>query len=147
MWFYGQDVFTEEHVGDYVGFVYLITELSSAKLYIGKKIFFNKRAKKPLKGKKNRRITKVSSDWQDYYGSSDDLKKAVELNGKDNYKREILRLCRTKSEMSYFESKEIFLRDALIRPEYYNNWISTRIQRSTLKELYNESQGKLVSRN
>lgn len=135
MWFYGQDVFTEEHVEKYVGFVYLITELSTGRLYVGKKIFKNKKAKKPLKGKVNRRLTKVASDWENYYGSSDDLKKAVAIHGKDNYKREILYLCRSKSEMSYWETKEIFARDALLRPEYYNNWCSCRIQRNTLKDV------------
>lgn len=142
MWFYGQDVFTEEHIGNNIGFVYLITELSTGRLYVGKKIFHNKKVKKPLKGKKNRRISKIASDWEDYYGSSDDLKNAVEINGKDNYKREILHLCKSKSEMSYWETKEIFSRDALLRPEYYNNWVSTRIQRNTLKDLRYESQSE-----
>lgn len=140
MWFYKQDVFTEEHIGEYVGFVYLITELSTGRLYVGKKILHNKKTKKPLKGKTRRRISKVQSDWQDYYGSSPALKEAVAKNGKDNYKREILYLCKSKSEMSYWESKEIFARDALLRPEYYNDWISARIQRNTLKGLYLATQ-------
>lgn len=144
MWFYGQDVFTEEHVGNYIGFVYLITELSTGRLYIGKKIFKNKKAKKPLKGKTKRRISQVASDWENYFGSNDELKKAVDLNGKDNYKREILYLCRSKSEMSYWETKEIFARDALLRPEYFNSWVSARIQRNTLKEVrYDSIKGNI----
>ena len=98
MWYYREhtNFFTEEDVGDNYGFVYCITKRATGKKYNGKKFFWSKRTLPPLKGK-TRKIKKiVMSDWQDYYGSNEELKMLVEKNGKDVYHREILRLCKTK---------------------------------------------------
>ena len=141
MWYYQGSVFTEESIGENVGFIYLITELDTQKQYIGKKIFFNKVSKKPLKGKTRRRISKKESDWQNYYGSSDELRALVGEKGTANYHREIIRLCESKSSMGYWESYEIFIRHALLQPEkYYNSWVSARINRNQMKALINEFQ-------
>lgn len=80
-WYYNDSIFTNDDIKDYVGFVYLITETSTNKQYIGQKVFWNKKAKKPLKGKVNRRLSKVPSDWTTYYGSNTTLKLLVEKNG------------------------------------------------------------------
>ena len=56
-----------------VGFVYLITNTTNGRMYVGKKLARFKRSRPPLKGRKNKRRYKVNSDWQDYYGSSDCL--------------------------------------------------------------------------
>lgn len=136
MWIYQNKEFLEDNIEDNVGFVYLITEISTQKQYIGQKVFFNKVSKKPLKGKKNRRISRKQSDWQDYYGSNEDLKNNVIELGEGNYKREILRLCKSKGEMNYHEAREIFVRDALLQPDkFFNRWISTRINSGQLKSL------------
>ena len=58
---------------DIIGFVYLITNTTNGRKYIGKKLARFRRSRPPLKGNRNRRRYKVDSDWQDYYGSSDDL--------------------------------------------------------------------------
>jgi len=138
-WVYKNVLFTEEMIDDYVGFIYLITEKDTLRQYIGQKVFFNKIAKKPLKGKKNRRISKKQSDWMDYYGSSDELKNQVDLKGKENYIREIIRLCSSKSEMNYWEAYEIFNRHALLQPEkFYNSWVSSRINRNQVKRMIDE---------
>lgn len=135
MWLYQEKEFTQEDIQDYVGFVYLITEINSSKLYIGQKVFFNKVARKPLKGKKNRRITKKFSNWEEYYGSNEELKQRVEEYGSDNYKREILRLCTGKAEMNYYELHEIVTRQALLRDDYYNSWVSCRINKNQLQSI------------
>ena len=75
---------------DCVGFVYLITNTTNGRMYIGKKLARFKRSRPPLKGRKNKRRYKVDSDWQDYYGSSDDLTMDVNRLGKDKFTREIL---------------------------------------------------------
>lgn len=138
-WVYNRKVFTEEDIEDNIGFIYLITELDTQKQYIGKKIFFNKVSKKPLKGKTRRRISKKQSDWQDYYGSNEELKLLVAQKGKDNYRREILRLCKSKSSMGYWETYEIFTRHALLKPDdYFNSWVSTRINRNQMKVMIDE---------
>ncbi len=88
-WYYNSEEITElpEKV---VGFVYLITNLTNDRKYIGKKLAQFKRTKPPLKGRKNKRRSSVESDWRTYYGSSDDLNEDDEKIRKENFKREIL---------------------------------------------------------
>ena len=52
MWLYQGKSFTEEMIGDNVGFVYLITNHSSGKSYVGKKLFT--KSKSYQKNKKSR---------------------------------------------------------------------------------------------
>ena len=73
-----------------VGFVYLITNTTTGRMYVGKKLARFKRSRPPLKGKKNKRRHTVESDWQDYYGSSDLLTEDVNKLGKEKFTREIL---------------------------------------------------------
>lgn len=129
MWYYRgiTNFFTEEDVGDNYGFVYCITNRATGKKYIGKKFFWSKRTLPPLKGKTRKRKKIVMSDWQDYYGSNEELKMLVEKNGKDIYHREILRLCKTKGECSYYEAKLQFENDVLLSDEYYNEFIGCKI--------------------
>ena len=121
---------------DCVGFVYLITNLSSERKYIGKKLAkFSKTTQKTVKlkngTKKKKKIrTKVDSDWRDYYGSSPELTKDVESQGKDNFKREILYYCKSKSECSYIEAREQFSRRVLESKDWYNGHIQVRVHGS-----------------
>ena len=71
-WTY-QGKLVEEIPEGYVGFVYLITNLTDNRKYIGKKLAQFKVTKKPLKGKKNKRRSTKESDWKDYWGSSPSL--------------------------------------------------------------------------
>jgi len=57
---------------------------------------------------------------------------AVQKAGKKHFTREILHLCKTRSELSYFETYEIFTRDALVTHEYYNDWVTCRIRKDNL---------------
>lgn len=112
----------------YVGFVYNITNLITEKQYIGKKLFQFKRTKQ-VKGKKKGYY--IESDWKTYYGSNDELNEDVKNLGSDNFKREILRLCVNKGELSYYEAKYQFEKDVLLYPEkYYNSWIMVKTRRS-----------------
>jgi hypothetical protein len=126
---------------DVVGFVYLITNTSSGRMYIGKKLFhFSKTTYKTVKlkngTKKRKKIRgKVESDWQDYYGSSDALSKDIETLGKDTFKREILYYCKSKAECSYIEAREQFTRKVLESTDYYNGIISVKVHGSHIKKL------------
>ena len=74
----------EELPDNIEGFVYLITNTTNNRKYIGKKLAKFKKTKPPLKGKKNKRRSKIESDWRDYWGSSDHLiadKNALDHNG------------------------------------------------------------------
>ena len=121
--------FTEDMIGDAFGMVYLITHLKTGKKYIGKK-FFTKAKSKQVKGKKKK--TRVKSDWESYWGSNKKLQEEVKANGEDQYVREILHLCKTRSECSYWENFEIFNRHALMSVDYYNEWTSVRVRKDHL---------------
>tara|TARA_B100001057_G_C22658909_1_gene875171 strand:+ start:625 stop:1026 length:402 start_codon:yes stop_codon:yes gene_type:complete len=112
---------------DYQGFVYQITELDSNKKYIGKKNFWKPKTLPITKSRKRRVRTRTESDWREYYGSSDEVRRLVESRGQDKFKREIIRLCKTKGEMSYYEAKMQFDNDVLFRKDYYNNFIGCKI--------------------
>ncbi len=120
---------------EYIGFVYLITNTTNDRKYIGKKLTQFKRSKKPLKGRTNKRRYTVESDWRDYYGSSDELTADVELLGKDKFKREIMFWCSSKSELSYIEAREQFTHKVLESKQWYNGHIRVRVhQKGILKE-------------
>lgn len=135
MWLFKNEQFTEDKIGKHKGFVYLITELSTGRMYVGQKVFTNKISKKPLKGKVNRRIEHKQSNWTDYFGSNDELKMLVDQNGKENYKREILHLCQSKAEMNYLELYEIITRGALLTDDFFNSWVSCRINKNQLTKM------------
>ena len=122
---------------DVVGFVYIITNTLTGMQYVGKKLFTAGKIKQ-VKGKKKK--YRVESDWAEYYGSNNKLKADVEFHGKESFEREILHLCTTKGQCSYFEAKEQFARCVLEHPElYYNEQIRTRIHRSHLKLCHSSS--------
>lgn len=127
MWLYNDKEFTSEDIGHWKAFVYQITNLTNDKKYIGKKLFHKTRRKPPLKGKTKRRVEISESDWQDYWGSSDALNADVERLGVENFKREIIYLCSTKGEASYYEAALQFEKKVLLREDYYNGIINCRV--------------------
>lgn len=132
-WTYNNKV-VDELPEDCVGFVYEITNTVSGRKYIGKKLARFKRSRKPLKGRTNKRRYTVESDWQDYFGSSDQLLADVELLGKDKFKREILFYCNSKGECNYIEAREQFSRKVLESDEYYNGHIRVRVHGSVIQK-------------
>jgi hypothetical protein len=126
---------------DCIGFVYCITNTSSGRQYIGKKLAkFSKTTYKTVKlkngTKKKKKIrSKIDSDWQEYYGSSVELTKDIDTLGKDKFTREILYYCKSKSETSYIEAREQFDRKVLESDEYYNGHIQVRVHGSHIKKL------------
>lgn len=137
MWLYKGKQFTSEDIEDYVGFVYILTDNTNGKKYLGKKTLVSKRKLPPLKGKTRRRTKLVESDWQTYYGSNDEIKSLVEQGGGDRFHREIIHLCKTKGEMSYMEAKLQFEYDVLLKPdEWYNGIIQCRVNRSHVRDLW-----------
>jgi len=132
-WYYNGEPFTSEMIEDNIGFVYCITDDRNGLKYIGKKGLISKRKMPPLKGKKRRRIKIIETDWQSYYGSSETVKALVEEYGRETFHREILRLCKSKGQMSYYEAKMQFETDCLLKPdEYYNEFIGCKINRRHL---------------
>jgi hypothetical protein len=129
-WIYEGTVYNV-YDGTSYGFVYLIENMINGKLYYGKKQF-KLRSTKTVKGKRKRILKE--SNWLDYYGSSETLKGDVEIYGKENFKRTILKMCSSKSELSYYEAKYQFENNVLLFPEkYYNSWISVKVTRKHMK--------------
>ena len=112
---------------DCEAFVYLITNLTNNKKYVGKKLAKFKTTKPPLKGKKNKRRGYKESDWRTYWGSNDYLKEDVIALGEDKFTREILYLCPSRGVASYLEAKEQFEREVLLTDDYYNGIINVRV--------------------
>ena len=121
---------------DCVGFVYVITNLTNNRKYVGKKLAkFSRTTYRMVKlknGKKKRKKIKgkIDSDWQTYYGSSPELQRDVEELGVDKFAREILYYCKSKAECSYIEAREQFSRRVLETTDYYNGIINCRIHGS-----------------
>ena len=134
-WYYNNEI-VEELPETCVGFVYLITNTVSGRMYIGKKLAkFSKTTYKTVKlkngTKKKKKIRgKIDSDWRTYYGSSPELSKDVAALGTENFKREILFYCTSKAECSYIEAREQFARKVLESKNYYNGHIQVRVHGS-----------------
>ena len=127
MWLYNDIEFTEQDVDGYFGFVYLIENNLNGRKYVGKK-FFTRAGTKQIKGKKKK--VRLSSGWSNYWSSSKELQEDVKKLGEENFTRRILYLCKSRSECSYRETKEIFIRDALLSETYYNSWVSCKIHKA-----------------
>ena len=129
-WRYNERIFDSDDIGDYYGFVYLITNKSNQRQYIGRKYFWSFR--KPP-GKK--RKVKQESDWKKYYGSCPELKEDLKKYGKETFSRVILSLHTTKGLCNYEETKQLFLNNVLSEsldngmPAYYNSNILGRYMR------------------
>jgi len=136
-WIYRGETYepTEEELKEWVGFVYIITDKSNNKKYVGKKTFWSKKTLPPLKGKTRKRRSVIESDWKKYYGSSDMVKQLLLEHGESNFYREILYFCKSKGEMGYLEAKEQFDRNVLLDEEYYNGIINCRVHRSHVQSL------------
>ena len=134
-WIYDRAEFTTNDIGEYYGFVYRITNLINGHDYIGRKYFKTKRKLKPLKGRKNKRIRIVETDWQDYWSSSKRLLEDIDKLGEENFRREIIYLCKTRGETNYMEAKIQFDENVLLREDNYNGIIAIKIGIGSVKNL------------
>lgn len=109
------------------GFIYEITNNITNKKYIGKKQCISKIRRKPLKGKKRKRIDFKESDWKSYTSSSKDLNEDIQKYGKENFTFKIMRVCDSKWSLAYYEIKEQIDKNVLLDENYYNGIINVRI--------------------
>ena len=126
-WFYNGKPFTSSDIGDYFGFVYLITNKSNHRKYIGRKYLWQFRTPK---GKK--RKVKSESNWKEYYGSCPELKEDIDKFGRENFSRTILSLHKTKGKTNYEETRQLFVNNVLTEglddgtPAWYNSNVLSR---------------------
>jgi hypothetical protein len=88
---------------NYVGFVYRITNITTHEFYIGKKLLHRTKKLPPLKGKKNKRLSKVPSDWETYTSSSKTLNQMIDDLGDHLFRFEILELHTSKFDLGVAE--------------------------------------------
>jgi hypothetical protein len=132
----------EDFPPDTFGFVYKITNICDGRFYIGRKVLYNNVTKpltkkeiaewdKPGRVPKKRKIHK-ESDWETYWGSSKLIKQDLKDLGEDCFTREILTLCKTKKQLSYYEVYwQMHLRVLAI--DSYNDNIQGRFYRKDLE--------------
>lgn len=114
-----------------IGFVYKITNTKTGRQYIGKKLFTSAKSRQ-VKGKRKR--FRVESDWRGYFGSNKELAHDVVTIGREHFRREIIHICYTKGQCSYYEAKYQFQLGVLENPDlFYNDWIMCKVHRKHLK--------------
>ena len=123
-WHYDKPLDPTEHFG----FVYLVTNLTTGRMYIGKKQF-KYHLKKKVKGRKNRKHVKINSGWQNYTGSNKKLTKDIKDQGIKTFSFKIISLHSTKGDLHYAEVKALVIKGALTKTfkdgsrAYYNRSI------------------------
>jgi hypothetical protein len=142
-WWFNRKEFKDEDIPEgAVGFIYMIkiTLDERQRMYIGKKNFYSnrkvKKGKKELaamedkRGSKHKIVSKL--DYANYCSSNKQIKEAVK-NGVE-IKKYILRICYSKMELTYQETRYLFKLDVLEDDKYLNDNILGRFYRSKLKQ-------------
>lgn len=127
-----------------IGFIYRITNISNGKIYIGRKSFtatkktaIGKRALAKMtdkRGSKTKTVIKPSN-WESYTGSNKQLNEDIK-NGA-TITKEIIHLCYTKKQMTYWEIFYHMQHDVL-RTKSYNDNILGKFFRKDLINKQNE---------
>lgn len=132
MWLYDDRPVDESELEGYIGFVYVIDNKNDDRSYIGKKLLKFKRTKK-VKGR-NKKIL-IDSDWKSYWGSNKSLQEDVKELGESAFRRRILRLCKSRGEMNYYEAKYQFEMGVLESDRWYNDAIMVKVHKSHIKKV------------
>jgi hypothetical protein len=132
------DEFIPEHA---VGFVYIMTAFidGEEKKYIGKKNFYSIRkkkfGKKALANMTDKRAKKYSTikklDYENYFSSNKELKEAHKKG--IPIQRKIIKICYSKIELTYQETKYLFKYNVLEDDTYLNGNILGRFYKGKLK--------------
>lgn len=137
-WMYKGEVFTSEHINDTHGFIYLIKEKSTGRMYIGQKHFWTKKVKTINKKKKK---VKVESDWKKYYSSSNYINEKVGAEGVEDFERYILMMVQSDGYLNYYEMKlQVDLRVLEFPEKYINGYIGGRISSMHIKKQFEIDQ-------
>lgn len=114
----------------FYGYIYVITD-DKGKKYFGKKAFSHR--KKTKLSKKARKVTRkrikissVDSGWLDYWGSCKPLLEYISENGTKGFKREIIKLCKDRQSLAYWEISTLITEKVLFRDDTWNGNISGR---------------------
>ena len=123
MWIYeGKPIESMEEMPEGTfGFVYEVTHNPTGKKYIGKKQLMMNRTLPPLKGQKRKRKVVKEGDWKTYYGSQSEIKSLLKEGSALDFSRIILNFVPSKKLLTYYETKYLFERGVLEKPDEYLN--------------------------
>lgn len=132
------------HPEDWFGFVYVIKNKVTGRIYVGKKVFWNNTKKKLTKtelaeqtgpGRKptHKRVTK-ESNWLTYWGSNKELLADVKELGMSSFERRILKLCKSKKELTYYELHYQCKEEVLLTNAYNDNILGKFYRRDLLPQ-------------
>lgn len=126
-----------------VGFIYKITNIKTGKFYIGRKSLYSNQKKKLTKtelaemlgpGRKpSSKIVTKESDWQSYWGSNKLLLAEIKEEGTTFFRKEILKFCFNKKQMTYWELHFQCVYEVLISEKSYNDNILAKFFRKDLE--------------
>ena len=113
------------------GFIYIVTHAPTLKSYIGKKALHHNVKKKLTKkelaeqtgpGRKatTKRVQK-ESDWATYWGSNKEILEEIKSKGNLAFTRKIIRMVRTKKELTYWETAYQCKYNVLFTNSYNDN--------------------------
>ena len=122
-WLYDNKIVDEAPDGAF-GFVYLITNVKSGKMYIGRK-YFGKTRRVKKKGSKRRKVIRKDSDWRTYIGSSKTLQENIQKN-KSLFSFKILAFGKTKGQVNYMEENIHHRFHVANSDRFYNDCIGPR---------------------
>lgn len=142
MWLYQNKIISkiEDLPNECFGFIYKITNIQNGKFYFGKKQILSKVNKKlgkkeiaALPTKRGRTPSKKlvvsESNWLTYWGSCKPLLEDIKKLGEDKFKREILVICKTKKQLTYYEIMYQIKEDVLFNDNSYNDNILAKFHR------------------
>ena len=87
---------------DTIGFIYKIRKKVTGEFYIGRKSLYSHRTLPPLNGTKRKRKVVKESNWKKYQSSHSEVKKW----DSDDIEKFIIRFCKTKKALTYYELEE-----------------------------------------
>ncbi len=130
------------------GFVYLIINTVTNKLYVGKKKLISE-TRVPVEGRKNKRIVRKPSNWETYYGSCKPLTADIKRLGKDKFRRIILGAFDELHSNNYAEADLQFLLGVLSDGKvtgfkFYNRNIKITTMRYVANRDYVERVHKIL---
>lgn len=131
--FKGKEILSEDDIpiDNAMGFIYMITQKSTGKRYIGRKLL-TKASSKVVKGKKKK--TRTASDWLTYWSSSPQIKEWIkEAGGTADFTKEILGWASSKGCLNYLEEMSQYHLGVLESDDWLNSNIRSKIYRSWVK--------------
>ena len=138
-WVYKGEVFNDSKIPEgALGFIYEMEAIIDGKAvrYVGKKNFYSITKKKfgvkalaNMEDKRAKKYTiQVKTNYQNYYSSNKVLQDAHKAGV--IIKRFMVRICFSKTELTYHETKFQFVREVLEKEEYLNQNILGRFYKT-----------------